>query len=60
MYVSIGPGISAHNLSCFIVMEEMISEIKGRFASVNGLIHIQINKYSSEVGSGVQLPNFHI
>ena len=60
VYIPVGPGIFAHNLSCFIVTEEMISEIKGRFASFNGFIHIQVNEHPREVSTGVQLPNFHI
>ena len=60
VYIPVGPGISAHNLSCFIVTEEMISEVKGRFASFNGFIHIQVNEHPREVSTGVQLPNFHI
>ena len=34
----------------------MISEVEGRFASVNGLVHIQVNENSSEVGRGYSCP----
>ena len=60
VYVPVGPRISAHDLSCFIVSEEMISEVKSRFTSFNGFIHIQVNEHPREVSTGVQLPNFHI
>ena len=36
----------------------MISDIEGRFASINGLVHIQVNENSSKVSLGYSCPNF--
>ena len=60
VYIPVCTCIFANGLSCFIVLEKIISEVESRSTSGNGFIHIQVNEHSREVGTGVQLPNFHI